>query len=56
MSDSHAGSHQSDRGAAYGGLIIGAIVLFAALYSIVTLTNQHYERAEAAAPATPPAP
>lgn len=37
---------------AYTGLILGAIVLFAVLYSIVTITNNHYVReapAEAAA-------
>jgi len=35
---------------AYTGLILGAIVLFALLYSIVVVTNKHYESAE-----TPPA-
>ena len=35
---------------AYTGLILGAIVLFAVLYSIVTVTNKHYEATE-----TPPA-
>jgi hypothetical protein len=28
---------------AYTGLILGAIVLFAVMYSIVTVTNKHYE-------------
>ena len=32
-----------DTRAAYTGLILGAIVLFALLYSIVTITNKHYE-------------
>jgi len=35
---------------AYTGLILGAIVLFALLYSIVVVTNKHYETSE-----TPPA-
>ena len=35
---------------AYTGLILGAIVLFAVLYSIVIITHNHYERTE-----TPPA-
>ncbi len=36
---------------AYTGLILGAIVLFAVLYSIVIITHKHYERAEAPAAA-----
>jgi hypothetical protein len=31
---------------AYTGLILGAIVLFAVLYSIVVVTNHHYEATE----------
>jgi hypothetical protein len=37
-----------DTRAAFTGLILGAIVLFALLFSIVTITNRHYENAEAA--------
>jgi hypothetical protein len=35
---------------AFTGLIIGAIALFALVYSIVVVTNKHYEATE-----TPPA-
>jgi hypothetical protein len=38
---------------AYTGLILGAIVLFALLYSIVVVTNKHYEATETPAAATP---
>lgn len=31
---------------AYTGLILGAIVIFALLYSIVVITNRHYEATE----------
>lgn len=58
MTDRHAHSHRSsDRSAAFTGLIVGAILLGATLFTIVTLTNQHYERLEAAAaaPAAKPA-
>ena len=37
---------------AYAGFILGAIVIFALLYSIVTITNRHYERSEPAAAAS----
>jgi tellurite resistance protein TehA-like permease len=47
--------HGSDTGAAYTGLIVGAIALFIAIYTIITVTHHHYERIEAAAPAVPPA-
>lgn len=62
MSDSHQHSHgDSDRSAAFTGLILGAIVLFALLYGIVRATSRHYAQQEspsgagtsAAAP-TPP--
>jgi hypothetical protein len=63
MNDAHTpvSAHGSDRRAAYTGLIVGAIVLFAILFSIVLLTNRHYEQLEAAAaptaaPAAAPAP
>lgn len=45
----HAGP---DTTAAFRGLIIGAIVLFAILFTIVKVTHAHYEHAEPAAPAT----
>jgi hypothetical protein len=35
-------SHESDRAAAYRGLILGAIVLVLLVVSIVRLTNAHY--------------
>jgi hypothetical protein len=35
-------SHESDRSAAYRGLIIGAIIIGALLVTIVKLTNAHY--------------
>jgi hypothetical protein len=47
---SHA-AHRSDMGAAFAGLVIGAIALLILLGTIVKLTNQHYE-AEKPAPAT----
>lgn len=37
---------------AYTGLILGAIVLFALLYSIVVVTNKHYQNETPAAAAT----
>ena len=52
MNEHHdaAPSGGPDTRPAYTGLILGAIVLFALLYSIVVVTNKHYETAE-----TPPA-
>jgi hypothetical protein len=35
--------HQSDRKAAYSGLIFGVVAMFVMVYAIVTLTNKHYE-------------
>jgi hypothetical protein len=35
-------SHESDRAAAYRGLILGAIVIGILLVTIVRLTNAHY--------------
>lgn len=56
MADTHTHSHthvdhRSDMGAAYLGLVIGAIVLFLILGSIVKLTNRHYENEKPAAAA-----
>ena len=34
--------HESDRAAAYRGLILGAIVLGTVLFTIVRLTHAHY--------------
>jgi hypothetical protein len=48
--DSHA--HGSDMKAAFLGLIIGAIVLFGILRTIVALTNAHYAHEKPAAEAT----
>lgn len=43
--------HASDRSAAYTGLIFGVVALAIILYSIVFLTNKHYEGKEGAKPA-----
>ena len=42
-------AHGSDMGAAFSGLIIGAIALLLILGSIVMLTNRHYENEKPAA-------
>ena len=39
-------SHESDRGAAYRGLILGAIVIAILIVTIVKLTQAHYGGAE----------
>jgi hypothetical protein len=44
--------HGSDRNAAFLGLIIGAIVLFAIVRTIVALTNAKYSHERPAAEAT----
>jgi hypothetical protein len=44
--------HGSDRKAAFLGLIIGAIILFAILRTVVAMTNAHYNHEKAAATAT----
>lgn len=44
--------HGSDMGAAYTGLVVGAIVLFVILFGIVKLTAAHYEHEKPAASAT----
>jgi len=41
-------AHGSDRGAAYRGVILGAIVLGILLVTIVRLTNAHYAGSEGA--------
>jgi len=41
-------THESDRAAAYRGLILGAIVLGILLFTIVRLTNAHYASSEGA--------
>ena len=56
MADTHTHSHApaahgSDMGAAYLGLVIGAIALFLLLGSIVMLTNRHYANEKPAAAA-----
>ena len=47
---SHA--HSSDRTAAFLGLIVGAIVLFGIIRTIVSLTNAKYTNEKPAAAAT----
>lgn len=42
-------THGSDMGAAFAGLVIGAIVIFLILGTIVRLTNRHYESERPAA-------
>jgi len=54
MADTHTHSqthveHGSDMGAAYLGLVIGAIALFLLIGSIVMLTNRHYANEKPAA-------
>ena len=54
MAHDHS-SHDSDLGAAYKGLILGALFIGAILYSIVLLTNKHFagEKAEKATGSIP---
>ena len=40
MSDQH---HRSDRSAAFTGLILGAVAIGITVYSIVILTNKHFQ-------------
>jgi len=61
MADTHSPAHaphgahsvhvtrSSDMGAAFAGLIIGALALLLLLSSIVILTNRHYANEKAAA-------
>ena len=57
MADTHSPvhttpvAHGSDMGAAFAGLVIGAIALFLILGTIVKLTNRHYESEKPAAAA-----
>ena len=57
MADTHTHSsgthaaHGSDMGAAFAGLVIGAVALLLLLGTIVTLTNRHYESEKPAAAA-----
>ena len=41
-------THESDRAAAFRGLILGAIIIGILLVTIVRLTNAHYAGAEGA--------
>ena len=53
MADNHdSHSHGSDMKAAFLGLIIGAIVLFGILRTIVALTNAKYAHEKPSAEAT----
>ena len=58
MADTHAPTHaphaahpapRSDMGAAFAGLIIGALALLLIIGSIVMLTNRHYAAEKPAA-------
>lgn len=40
-----------DTSPAFVGLVLAAIAIFVVLFSIVMITNRHYEHSEAAAPA-----
>ena len=60
MADTHSPAHAphgtpvvhgSDMGAAFAGLVVGAIALLLLLGSIVTLTNRHYANEKATASA-----
>lgn len=46
-----APTHGSDMRAGFTGLILGAIVVFAILFSVVKLTNAHYANEKPAAEA-----
>lgn len=52
MSHDHDHSHSSDAKAAFTGLIVGAIILFGVVRTIVYLTNAHYAGERPAAEAT----
>jgi hypothetical protein len=51
MAGTHGDRHTSDMGGAFMGLVIGAVALFAVLFTIVKLTNAHYAKEHAAPPA-----
>ena len=42
---------QSDKSAGFTGLILGGIAIFVILFSIVRMTNAHYEGEKAEGPA-----
>ena len=46
MSESHAGPGK-DMGAAFTGLLLGAVFIGAILYGIVLLTNSHFAKEKA---------
>ena len=46
MSEIHAGPGK-DMGAAFTGLLLGAVFIGAILYGIVLLTNSHFEKEKA---------
>ena len=48
----HTAHHGSDTGAAFLGLIVGAIVIFAFVITVVKLTNAHYANEKPAAEAS----
>jgi uncharacterized protein (DUF983 family) len=48
----HTHAHHSDRKAAFLGLIIGAVVIFGILRTIIAITNAHYAHEKPAATAT----
>ena len=48
----HGHDHGSDKGAAFMGLVIGAIAIFAILFTITKLTNSHYAGEKGQAEAT----
>jgi uncharacterized protein (DUF983 family) len=50
--DSHDHSHATDTKAAFTGLIVGAIILFGILRTIVYMTNAKYTHEKPAAEAT----
>ena len=50
--DTHSHTQGSDMKAAFLGLIIGAIVIFAIMRTIVSVTNAHYAGEKPAAEAT----
>ena len=49
MATHHDHEHPSDKGAAFLGLVIGAIALFAVAYTMVQLTNRAFEGHQPAA-------
>ena len=39
----HHGHHHSDKGAAYTGLVVSVVAIFAVVFAIVTMTNAKFE-------------